>query len=647
MTLITVQNLSLSFGGRTIFEDIGFQVNEGDRVGLIGPNGTGKTTLLRILAGEAIPDKGNITKARNIRIGYLQQEICKGLDGTVLEHVLHSVPGLRTCRDNIEKLALELEQEKDPARQSELAGRLSHLQYESDHYEISFSSHKAAEILVGLGFVQKDFNAPVEKLSGGWRMRVLLAGLLFQDPDILLLDEPTNHLDFPSVLWLNDFLAEFKHAFLMICHDRKFINQQINRVISLEEEGLRTYTGDYDYYVKTREEEDRLLEAKTRNQEQKVREAERFIERFRSKATKARQAQSKLKMVKKLEIVKTHKKRQVMRFSFPAVERSGDIVVSFKDISKGFGDCFLYRNIDLFIRRGERVAIIGKNGVGKTTLLKMLAGELSPDSGCINFGHNVDMSYYAQHHSEHLNEKRTILEEVWNVAPTYPVSFVRGVCGAFLFSGDDVDKPVGVLSGGERARVLLARMLVKPGNLIVMDEPTNHLDLLSCEVLANALKEYQGTLIFVSHNQGFLNQIATKIWNIDDGSIEEYPGTLEEYMDRLNQQIEESVSPKNEDRLLNGETPKKRRRREAEQRRLQNERLSPIKKKLEEFESRIKELEERERMLSQTLADIEVYQDFQKSGPLISEYNEIKKKLEELMARWEYQQELFEKASKA
>ncbi|MCK5724912.1 MAG: ABC-F family ATP-binding cassette domain-containing protein, partial [Gammaproteobacteria bacterium] len=336
-------------------------------------------------------------------------------------------------------------------------------------------------------------------------------------PDLLLLDEPTNNLDIPSIRWLEQFLVDFKGAMILVSHDRDFLNRQIHRIVNFEPEGMIFYSGNYDFYLKAREERRKSLEATARKQEQKIKEAQKFIERFRAKASKARQAQSKIKLAKKIRLVETHRKEKTVRFSFPDVSRSGRDVLSIKGVSKGFDEKTLYERLTRTVLKGERIAVIGPNGCGKTTLLRMVAGEIKPDEGTIGLGHGVRMGYFAQHHSEMLDSQKTVIQEVYQVVPHATIGFVRGACSAFLFSGNDVDKTIAILSGGERARVALAKLLVKPGNFMVMDEPTNHLDISSSETLIDALKDYNGTLLFVSHNQSFINRLATKIWDIREG----------------------------------------------------------------------------------------------------------------------------------
>jgi len=657
MSLIAINNLSLTFSGKEIFNNIGFQVEPGDHVGLIGPNGSGKTSLLRLIARDIYPDRGEIRIGDGTRVGYLPQDVYEKLSGALLQSNLDSIPGRVRLRNEIANIEESLKESRSKQDQEKLAARLAETHQEMSYLETRYPPHRAEKILTGLGFRSDDLDIPVSSLSGGWRMRAVLGSILYKDPDLLLLDEPTNHLDIPSVRWLEQFLQDYRGAMILVCHDRDFLNRQIERVISFEPEGMRNYTGNYDSYLKARDEERKTLEARARNQEIKIKEAKKFIERFRAKATKARQAQSKIKLLEKIELVKTHQRGKTIRFSFPQVSRSGRVAVAIQGVSKGFDNKTLYGDLDLTVLRGERVAIIGPNGSGKTTLLRMVASEIDPDQGRISLGHGISMNYYAQHHSEILDPKKTIIEEVYQVVPYETISFVRGVCGAFLFSGEDVDKTIGVLSGGEKARICMAKILVKPGNLLVMDEPTNHLDLISSEILIDALADFNGTILFVSHNQSFVNRLATKIWDIRDGDIVEYPGTLYAYYDHTAGFDNSSLStPHHKEepaqdqakKLSNKDrhSRKLKRREKAEKRHLVVATLKPIQDRLSQLEERIADLERREKELGTILTDHEIFRDEKKSLPLLHEYNKVREKLKELIQRWEYNQDQLESVRK-
>jgi len=650
MSLVSVLNLSVVFVGRELFKNVNFSIEQGQKIGLVGPNGSGKTTILRLVMGDMQPDSGEVRIAKGARVGYLPQDIYDTLSGTLLSYLIDSVPSRPRIKQEMAGIEQEMQESPDAETQARLAAKLAELHHEMMDLDIRFPVHEAEKILLGLGFNPGDFKKPVSSLSGGWKMRAALAGLLYQSPDLLLLDEPTNHLDVLSVHWLEGYLKTFRGAMVLICHDREFLNRQTDRIISFEPEGMRFYNGNYDHYLKAREEEKKTLEARAKNQEQKVKEAARFIERFRAKSSKARQAQSKIKLLKKIELVETHRKQKAIRFSFPEVLRSGREIVFIQGLSKGFGGNLLYEDLNLRVSKGERVAIIGANGTGKTTLLRMVAGELSPDRGTINLGHEVSMSYYAQHLSEMLDPNKSVLEEVYQVVPHAGQTFVRGVCGAFLFSGSDVEKPIAVLSGGERARVCLAKILVKPGNFMVMDEPTNHLDIISSEILIDALTEFAGTLLFVSHNQSFVNRLATRIWDIRDRTMVEYPGTLSEYFRHLEKTGEEKnrfsgdakEDPEESDSAV--QTRKMIRKEKAQRRQTLTSALKPIQERLKKLEERIDGLEKRKTELEATLVDPDVFKDKNKGVPLLNEYGEIRKELEDLMSAWEQHQAELESA---
>ena len=685
MSLVVFEHVCLGFGDKIIVDDLGLRLGEGDRIGLVGPNGSGKSSLLRMLAGEQIPDKGDLRFARGVRVGYLAQDIAPVTGIGLLDYVVSSVPGRAELDARVNAAEAELldAQEGAESRGEEvdeesvmaLAIRLAELHEELQHFETHYTPHEAQRILAGLGFCSDDGARDLSEFSGGWRMRAVLAALLFQRPDLLLLDEPTNHLDMPSVAWFSAFLRRYRRAFILVCHDREFLNEQITKVVSFEPEGVRFYTGDYESYRRQRSEEATVLENKVRNLQREREQAERFIERFRSKASKAKAVQSRVKALERMGKVETLATRQVMRFRFPPCERAGDIVAQIQGLSKAYGDNVVLGGVDLTIRRGEKIGIIGVNGAGKTTLLKLIAGEVQAESGEIRTGNKVKLGYFAQHHAEMLSRERTVFEEVASVDPASGQTRVRSLLGSFLFRGDDVDKSIGVLSGGERARVALSKLLLKPGNFLLLDEPTNHLDLESSESLAEALASFDGTLLFVSHNRAFVRALATRIWDVHDGEVEVYPGTLDEYMEHHRRLLEEASEGtrsrnKGEPRRAQGTTrgdskarvnqgkggkggkvgersgrsqgaqesrgnAKERRRREAEARRARERLVGPLRRRVAKMEAEIAELEEKQRQCSALLADPATYEDEKRRGELIDAYQRDAQELEDQTSAWE------------
>jgi ATP-binding cassette subfamily F protein 3 len=655
VSLAVFENVSLSYGKKTIVDELDLRIGGDDRIGLVGANGSGKTSLLRMLASEQAPDGGKIRLRRGLRLGYLPQDIAIASDKGLLDFVVSSVEG----RETLTRLIAECEAEfaaleaavKSGQRTDddlmEVVERLGDLHERATHYELHYSEHEATRILAGLGFEQSDLQRPLSELSGGWKMRAVLGALLFQKPDLLLLDEPTNHLDVPSVTWFGDFLRAHDRAFILICHDREFLNAQIARVISFELEGVRQYAGDYEKYVTQRAEEEIILENKAKNLAREREQTERFINRFRAQATKARAVQSRVKALEKMETVEVFTSRRTMRFRFPPCDRTANDVMRVEGLAKRYGEHHVLDDVSLSVRRGEKVGIIGKNGAGKTTLLRMLAGELEPNDGKIALGYGVKTGYYAQHHAETLHPSDSVYDTVAREKADAGPTRVRSVLGAFLFSGDDVDKKIAVLSGGERSRVALARLLINPGNLLLMDEPTNHLDLDSSEALADSLTSYDGSLLFVSHNLSFVRRLATRIWNVDSGKVETFPGTLDEYMDTCRRRLageqardsgsgKDKAKPSAPQQAPRGdrEAEKERKRKEAElrttrgaEKRLANE--------VERLEREIAELESAQAERSTQLADPEVYADKTRSQTLIDGFRSAQQKLESLQARWE------------
>jgi ATP-binding cassette subfamily F protein 3 len=643
MSLLHARGVSLRYGPKILLDEASFALGHHDRVGLIGPNGSGKSTLMKILAGLVEADGGSVQLVRRARAGYLPQEISDLPPGSLIEGVLASVPGRSWLESRLASVDAALANATAEDEQIELGGELAELHEELAHHEELYGRHRAEEILSGLGFSQAALSQPASELSGGWKMRAALAALLLQDPELLLLDEPTNHLDVPTLEWFDDFLRRSRKALLLVSHDREFLDRQIDRVLSFEPEGLRSYGGNYERYLELRAAEEEHLHAQAEKQQRRRAQMQAFIERFRAKATKARQVQSRIKLMEKEEVVEVREERATVRFRFPEAPRSGREVARIEAISKWYGDRIVYRNLSGQILRGDRIAVIGLNGAGKTTLLKLLAEEIAPDEGSITLGHNVIPGYFAQHHTERLNPSRTILDEVHSLVPTEPQSWVRGVLGSFLFSGDEVEKRIGVLSGGERARVALARLLVVPSNFLLMDEPTNHLDLDSSEALIDALTRYQGTLLFVSHNRSFVNGLATQVWEVKDGQIDAQPGDLADWAARAASRqppaaSQGAASAGGRGLEAGGQGVHARRQRAAE--REQREKvLGPVKRAVAELEQRIAQLEKEKKEAEAQLANPALFADPVRSTPVVKSYQEASKKLDELYARWEHKQE--------
>ncbi len=661
MSLVTASGLSLAYGPKALFQDAAFTVAPKDRVGLIGANGTGKSSLLKILAGETPPDSGALAWRRGARAGYLAQDVAALPGGPLVEVVLASVPGRGAVEARLVATEAALHTAGDPEEQLELSQALADLHAELEHFEERHGRHHAERILAGLGFDPQDLRRDTATLSGGWRTRAALAGLLLQDPDLLLLDEPTNHLDVPTLTWFDAFLRASTKALLLISHDREFLNRQIGRVLSLEPEGLRSYAGDYDDYLRQRGEEEERLDAAARRQEARRAELQGFIDRFGAKATKARQAQSRQKMLDRMEEVEVREQRATLRFHFAAAPRSGREVVRLERVAKAFGPTTVYRDLSGQVQRGERVAIIGPNGAGKTTLLRIVAGELEADAGDVKLGHAVVAGYYAQHHFETadaalsvasaqrysaLDPRRTVLDTLWDIVPDQGEAYVRGVAGGFLFSGDDVEKPIAVLSGGERARVALARILLLRSNLLLLDEPTNHLDLASSEALIQALKRYDGTMLFVSHNRSFLNALATRIWEVRGGGIVDQPGNLDDWLYHQRQVAEAGAGISGGARRCEAEpkgdrgqpSDRERRRAEAEARNARYAREKPLRDAIALLEARIAELEAAQKAAEASLADPALYQEFARARPHVEALAAVRGELAERYVDWEAKQ---------
>ncbi|MBI2275187.1 MAG: ATP-binding cassette domain-containing protein [Bacteroidetes bacterium] len=527
--LIGFQNVTFEFGARVIVEDATWHIQPGDRIGLIGYNGTGKSTLLKVLVGEYTPSKGTVEKSRETTIGYLHQDLLSfDTNDNITEVALSAFERVRELEKEIEKLGHELEQDSE---NEALLIRYTDALHELDVLDGYNIHHKAEEVLHGLGFSNEDLVRPYKEFSGGWRMRVLLAKMILQQPDVLLMDEPTNHLDLPSIEWLEKYLLHYKGSVVIVSHDKFFLNRMVNKIVELYQQQLHIYSGDYEFYEQEKMIRIDMQQKAFENQQDYIRQQERFIERFKAKASKAAQAQSVQKRLDKIEKIEDVKlERPDLRINFQLDKVPGKVLVDLKDVSKRFGKLKIVEHAVAEIERGDKIALIGANGKGKSTVLRMIAGTEQFEGERI-WGHNVEESFYAQHQLEALTLNNNLLEELQQCGSKKTDVELRALLGAFLFSGDDVDKKIKVLSGGEKARVALAKTIVSKANFLILDEPTNHLDMHSVELLAQALNKYEGSYILVSHDRYFISMTANKIWEIVDHQIKEFKGTYQEWVD--------------------------------------------------------------------------------------------------------------------
>src|SRR6187397_805907 len=535
--LISFSHLGKQYGRQVLFIDASFQLNPGEKVGLVGPNGAGKTTLFRLIVGEEAPDEGDVSVPRKLTVGYFKQDVEEMSGRSVLDETIAGSGRVGTLHHELEALNHAM---SDPDRahdMEKILDRFGSVQEEYEHLGGYTLEAQAREVLHGLSLGDDQIDGDVGNLSGGWKMRVALARVLLGKPDVLLMDEPTNHLDIESIIWLEQFLKSLPGALLMTSHDREFMNRIVGRIAEIDDGEITSYSGNYDFYEKERAIRDTNREAAYARQQAMLAKEQRFIDRFAANAAKAAQVQSRVKALDKIEKIELPKRRRVVRFDFRQPPRSGDQAIVIEDVSKAYGRRVVYDGLNMTIRRGERWCVMGKNGAGKTTLLKMVSGALAPDHGDVKIGASVKVGYFAQQALDLLDPDLTIEEQLQKDFPNESIGVLRNLAGAFQFSGDDIDKKIRSLSGGEKTRLVIARMLLDPPNFLVLDEPTNHLDLFTKEMLIEALKDYDGTMLFVSHDRSFLRALSNRVIELGgesgvDSEPHLYPGSYVEYVAR-------------------------------------------------------------------------------------------------------------------
>ena len=651
--MLTVNKLDILYGDKHLFNNVSARINDKDHIGLVGVNGAGKSTLMKIISGMVETDPGVVNRPKKLSVSYLPQEATALDTGRTIYHEAENAfaealvlqQNLDAINRRLATIAPENPEFNNLLKQQ---GELQHLLERIDIFRVQSQIEK---VLMGLGFSLEDFDRPSSSLSGGWLMRLMLAKLLLAMPDLLLLDEPTNHLDLDSLTWLENFLLSYNGGLLIISHDRTFLDQVTSLTWELSLGRLTAFKGNYSQYVADKEIRLQVEKAAYANQQAQIRQTMRFVQRFRAKSTKAKQVQSRLKQLSRMDRIDLADTEQEVSFHFPPAAPSGRLALDIELLGKCYEDRQVFHDVSFQLQRKDKMAVVGVNGAGKSTLMKILAGMIKPDTGIIRLGHNVKISYFGQHQAQELTQKFTALQTLSAVAGDMTVTQIRSLLGTFLFRGEEVDKKVQVLSGGEKSRLALAKMIVQPANLLILDEPTNHLDMSSQEVLQEAMSQYDGTIIIVSHNRHFVNRFINKVLEIKNGCGTLYEGNIEDYMFKLKNvqdEFETDLEENTKNTEIEAEMPAKQRGKAARQeqakiRQEKSRKLNPLKNEAEQTEEKIEKLEARKKELELLMADPHLYQDQGKFTESSKEYNSLERKLKRLYKRWEEVQAQIEK----
>ncbi len=650
--MIALNNLSKQYGGEYLFRDVSVRIGDRDRVAIVGSNGAGKSTLMKVMMGIIEPDSGEITQSRSNTVGYLPQDGVHHRGRTLMGEAETAFDDIIALHDRMDEISRAINRLSDAGHTDspelhELVEELGEVQHHLEHREGWNIQTRIAQVLAGLGFRDHDFHRMTDEFSGGWQMRIALAKLLLQEPTILLLDEPTNHLDLDALEWLEEYLGGYEGSIVLVSHDRRFLDNLVTRTIEVSLGRVTEYSGNYSFYIDEKVKRLELLQSQYENQQQKIKQTMQFVERFRYKATKARQVQSRLKLLEKIERIEIEDEERGISFDFPVPPSPGRVLMTLEHIAKAYGDIEVFRDLSWTVERGDRVAFLGVNGAGKSTLARIIAGIEPYQKGTRTQGHNVSIGYYAQNQAEELDPKKTVLQTVDDIATGESRKRLRTLLGCFLFQGDDVFKLVGVLSGGEKSRLALAKLLLTPSNLLILDEPTNHLDMRSKAVLQDALSRFEGSFIIVSHDRDFLEPLINKCADFPDGHLRVTTGTVSDYLRRRHAETEQSSRQRDTaghdlEKKSAQHLDKERKREEAERRQERYKKSKPVRNALARKEKEIEDSEKKKSALEAALGDPATYHDAEKARIANAEYKDVTTHLAYLYDQWAALQEELE-----